>query len=374
MTNHAYNFEISDKFLNYFQGRVKQVFFYTTEECHLRCKQCLYKPNLVFKMKNRREIPLDQMCCLAEDIHTMGAKKATIMGGEPSKYGDTAHRDLCYFIDKLKDTGYSYVRMDTNGQFEDDMLNLSGMKKLDEVSFSIDGYNPEINDFLRGPGAFVKCDKNIKRAVDLGYTVDITSCIHPMLLQKDVDGRLKIEKMILYAQNLGVRNINFHVLFKHGFPMDTWTEDTAVNPEDWIVARDMLADKIAGGEFKIHARIPYHFISQEEFDKRPEYYGFCPAKMGERLLVHPDGQIRICSGLISSKYCVARYFDNKIVWEDGYTNELNDHDMEHPTPCTNQSKSMNCGGYCPLCFSFKPYQKEYVWKNALQWEKQHGCR
>lgn len=33
MANRAYNFEISDKFLDYFQGRVKQVFFYTTEEC-----------------------------------------------------------------------------------------------------------------------------------------------------------------------------------------------------------------------------------------------------------------------------------------------------------------------------------------------------
>ncbi len=367
-----YNFKISDKFLDYFKDRVKQVFFYTTEECHLRCKQCLYKPNLVFQMNNRHQIPLQQMCKLAEDIHALGARKATIMGGEPSKYGDAEHKDLCQFINKLKDTGYTYVRMDTNGQFEDDMLALPDMKKLDEVSFSIDGYCPEINDFLRGPGAFEKCDKNIKRAIKLGYTVDITSCIHPKLLEKDENGNLKIENMIMYAQNLGVRNINFHVLFKHGFPMDTWSEDTAVQPEAWIQTRDILANQIAGGKYKIHVRIPYHFVTKEQFNARPKYYGYCPAKLGERLLVHPDGQIRICSGLISSKYCVAKYDDKKITWEEGYTNELNDHDLNNPTPCTNQSKGMQCGDYCPLCFSFKPYQKEVVWQKALNWEKQNG--
>lgn len=372
MSKTSYHFEISDKFQQYFNNRVKQVFFYTTEECHLRCKQCLYKPNLVFKMNKRREIPLTEMCELAEDIHTLGARKATIMGGEPSKYGDAEHNDLCHFIEHLKNIGYSYVRMDTNGQFEDDMLNLPSLKKLDEVSFSIDGYCPEINDILRGPDAFEKCHKNIKRAIDLGYTVDITSCIHPKLLEKDTDGNLKIEKMIMFAQDLGVRNINFHVLFKHGFPMDTWSEDTAVKPEDWIIARDVLADQIAANKYKIHVRIPYHFVSKEEFNKKPKYYGYCPAKLGERVLIHPDGQIRICSGLISSKYCVAKYYDKKIVWEEGYTNELSDHDLDNPTPCTNQSKGMQCGDYCPLCFSFKPYQKEVVWQKVLSWEKQHG--
>jgi MoaA/NifB/PqqE/SkfB family radical SAM enzyme len=364
-----FNFEISKKFIDYFDKRVKQVFFYTTESCHLRCKQCLYKPNLFFQMKQRKEIPLNEMIKLAEDFHKLGAIKATIMGGEPSKYGDEKHNDLCKFIAELRRIGYTYIRMDTNGQFEDDMLALDGMKELDEVSFSIDGYSPETNDILRGEGSFEKCHANIKRAVELGYTVDVTSCIHPVLLQEDANGQLNIEKMILFAQNLGVRNINFHVLFKHGFPMDTWTEDTAVTPERWIEARDILADAVTKNKYKIHVRIPYHFIAREEFDKNPKYYGYCPAKLGERLLVHPDGQIRICSGLISSKYCVAHYYDNKIVWEEGYLNELNDHDLNNPTPCTNQSKGMKCGNYCPLCFSFKPYQKEYVWKNKLKWEE-----
>ena len=123
-----YNYEISDKFIDYFEGRVKQVFFYVTEECHLRCKQCLYKPNLFFKMNCRREIPLEELKQLAEDFYKMGARKATVMGGEPSKYGSSDHRELCEFIKTLKNIGYKYVRMDTNGQFEDNFLELEGIK------------------------------------------------------------------------------------------------------------------------------------------------------------------------------------------------------------------------------------------------------
>lgn len=364
------NYKMDKKFIEYFEGRLKQVFFYTTEECHLRCKQCLYKPNLFFKMDKRKEIPLNELKELAEDFIKLGAKKMTIMGGEPSKYGDPEHKQLGELIKYCKDVGYEYVRMDSNGQYEDDMLANENIKYLDEISFSIDGHTAEINDFLRSTGAYDKCVKNIKRAVELGYTVDLTACIHPKLLEKDENGKVQLHNMIKFAENLKVRAINFHVLLKHGFPMDTWTEDTAVEPQKWIEVREILAENIANNEYKIDVRIPYHFVEKDKFDQRPQYYGYCPAKLGERVLVHPDGQIRICSGLISSKYCVAKYFDKKIVWEEGYTNELCDHKLNENTPCTNQSKGMKCGeNLVPLCFSFKPYQKEYVWKNALKWEE-----
>ena len=364
-----YNYEMSDKFIDYFEGRVKQVFFYVTEECHLRCKQCLYKPNLFFKMNCRREIPLEELKQMAEDFYKMGARKATVMGGEPSKYGSPDHKELCEFIKTLKNIGYNYVRMDSNGQFEDNFLELDGIKMLDEISFSIDGHTAKINDALRGKGAYKKCVANIKKAISLGYTVDLTTCVSPLLLNiNKTNKRLELDNMIRFADRLHVRTINFHVLFKHGFPMDTWTEDTACEPKDWIRVRDEIYDLIKKGTYKLNVRIPYHFITQKQFDSNPKYYGYCPAKLGERLLVHPDGQIRICSGLISSKYCVAKYYDKKIVWEEGYTNELTDHKLNESTPCTNQSKSMDCDGYCPLCFSFKPYQKEYVWENEIKWE------
>ncbi|MFH1392721.1 MAG: hypothetical protein ABIG90_03605 [bacterium] len=43
--------------------------------------------------------------------------------------------------------------------------------------------------------------------------------------------------------------------------------------------------------------------------------------------------------------------------------------MNAPTPCTNQSKGQGFGDFVPLCFSFKPRQKELIWQEKLDWEE-----
>lgn len=368
-----FNYNMDERFFKYFNNRIKQVFFYTTNCCQLRCKQCLYKPDLTFQM-GKKEIEKNTMVELGEDFYNMGARKATIMGGEPSLYGSSDHSDLVDLIDKLKNIGYEYIRMDTNGFFDDDMLALDGMKKLDEISFSLDGYTPEINNWARGNDkAYENCVKNIKRALTLGYKVDVTTCVHKKLAEKDENGIYQLINMIRWAESIGIKEINFHVLFKHGFPMDTWTEDTAITPEEWLKIKDALYDLVYNNDntLKINVRIPEHFVKKEEFNKNSKFYGYCPVKLGERILVHPDGQLRICSGLISSKYCIAKYLDNKrIIWEEGNTNEITDHECDKYTPCTNQSKCMEYAeDLVPLCFSFKPLQKEFIWENKLNWDE-----
>lgn len=125
--------------------------------------------------------------------------------------------------------------------------------------------------------------------------------------------------------------------------------------------------KISSDQYPISVRIPKGFIKEKEFYRNPQYYGFCPAKLGERVLVHPDGIIRICSGLLGTAYGVAHYDDRRIVWNHGFTNELIDHKLEQCTWCTNRGKK-NYGEYVPLCFSFKPKQDEFVYRDMLRWE------
>lgn len=367
-----YKYEMDKRFIQYFDGRMHQVFFYLTDQCQIRCKQCLYKPNLTFHMGNDMISP-QTVKELGADFHQMGASKVTLMGGEPALYGDLEHNNLQEIIKCLRGIGYEYIRMDTNDLYEDDMLALEGIKELDEISFSLDGYDEETNGFVRGSNCFEKTVNNIKRAIELNYNVYITTCVHKKLAEKNVDGFPKLKSMIEFADSIGVREINFHVLLKHGFPMDTWTEDTAITVAEWMEIREVLEawlDNFAETH-NIRVRIPQHFVSKERFEKNKEFYGYCPVKLGERILVHPDGQLRICSGLISSKYCIAKYIekDKKIIWEEGNTNEITDHTRICDTPCTNQSKGMDCGeDIVPLCFSFKPMQKEYVWKNKLRWD------
>lgn len=362
------NFKIDQRFKDHLRN-LAQVFLYITDECNLRCQQCLYKPDLIFHLKEK-EIPLKTALSLVSDFREMGASKLTIMGGEPTLYGISREwRPLLKIIKEAKDLGYEYIRIDTNGQFESKLLIKGDFKKLDEITFSIDGPTPEINDPIRGKGTFTRCVSNIKTAIKLNYRVDITCCLHKGLLKKDKDGKLLLGSMIHFAEKLGVSRINFHDLFKTEIPRDTWTGNLNFSTEEWLRVYKEIEFNIKTGEYKIPVRVPQCFVTQDEFGGNPEYYGYCPAKMGERVLIHPNGIIRVCSLLICTPYGIAKFYENKIIWDDGPTNELRDHKFDQNTPCTNQNKSKKFGNLVPLCVSFKPKQEEFVWKKKLEWEK-----
>ena len=104
-------FKIDPKFQLHFQGHLKQVFLYITDKCNLLCKQCLYKPNLVFQL-GKGEIELETALALVSDFRTLGATKMSILGGEPSLYGASeGNLPLVHVINKCSDLGYRYIRI-----------------------------------------------------------------------------------------------------------------------------------------------------------------------------------------------------------------------------------------------------------------------
>lgn len=77
--------------------------------------------------------------------------------------------------------------------------------------------------------------------------------------------------------------------------------------------------------------------------------------------------LRICPLLIGTAYGIAKYYDNKIEWDNSPTNELRGIDFEKNTPCATQFKHNKFGKYVPVCCSFKPKQNEKIWEE-LNWE------
>jgi MoaA/NifB/PqqE/SkfB family radical SAM enzyme len=367
-----FHYNIDDRFLTHFKN-LQQVFVYVIDECNLECKQCLYKPNIKFSIGSK-EIPFNELIGLIADFRKMGATKLSILGGEPTLYGKNKNnRPLFDLIGFAKEFGYKYVRLDTNGTFDSKILYDRDFQQLDELSFSLDGYDAETNDKIRSKGVFDKAIANIKLAKKIGYNVHITSCIYNELLKPEDNGDYKLERLIYLAEKLGVSVLNIHALIKDGTPIDTWSGDLYVTPSIWQAVYYTLQDNIRKGKYNIDLRVPQSFISKECFDKKPKYYGFCPAKLGERILVHPNGILRVCSGLLGTPYGVAYYNNKNIIWNDTKTNELIDHKIGEFTPCTNRSKK-TYGNLCPLCFSFKPNQKEYIWERKIEWEKNSNKR
>lgn len=348
--------KIDDRTRDYF-ANVRQVFLYLGDKCNLMCKQCLYKPNIV----RGKSISIDMAKRLLKSFRDLGAFKLTVLGGEISLYDcGNGYKNLISLFEYARDIGYEYIRIDTNGQYGVFFEYGRIFEMIDEVSFSIDGYDDATNGVLRGSGAFEKAVQNLRLVQ--GYQcvrVNITSCIAKQNTR--IAGGIVpfIENMISFSNKIEVSQLNFHGVFKMGVPMDTWTGDSHLDPGEWYDSVKVICDNVKEGRYPIDVRFPIHIVSREEFDKYPKYYGYCPCKLGERALIHPDGIIRVCSSLLSTPYGVAHYNDREICWNE-YNNELTEHKMDKYTPCTNQV-ALYSDGFCPVCFSVKPYQNEPVW-------------
>jgi MoaA/NifB/PqqE/SkfB family radical SAM enzyme len=337
---------IDPNFTDYFSGRLRQVFLYITDVCGLRCEQCLYKTTLA-----NREMDLGVTIQLIRIFREYGAEKLTFIGGEPTLYGiRQQNKPLFEVIDHARELGYRYIRLDTNGQSNSSILEHDSFRKLDNLSFSIDGHTPEINDRVRGKDTFNRCLNMLRKAVSMGYYVSVTSCIHPGNL-------MHIDDMINFATEIGADEFNLHPLFKMGISRDDFTGNTDIDPNDWIKEYTRIQTNIRNSVYQIPVRAPQRFVETSEYIRDPHSYNYCPVKMGERVLVHPNGQIRICALCIGSPYHIATYNHNSIIF--GAPNSEISKNRLKQVPCMSQTKDF--GNLTPLCISYKPYQREYVW-------------
>lgn len=343
----------------YYDKKVKQVFVYITSRCQLRCKQCLYKPLLCNKST---DIDFFTLTNLLEQFYKYGAYKVSFLGGEPTLYSDNGNcKDFGDVIEKVRKIGYKYIRVDTNGQFEKSFLDQQRIKLLDEITFSLDGHDEETNDAVRGRGAYNKCVDNIKYAVEKGYKVQITSCVHKYSCPDKYKGIENLKKMILFAERLGVYSINFHPILKVGIARDRWIDNTDIMPDTWKNIYDELISLVLRNEFNIKVRIPMRYCQKETALLSRDKYFYCPLEMGERALIMPDGQIKVCAFTIGTDECVARFDSETVHFEEKNNETTQIGILDKGALCYNQKA--NSESLIPLCMSYKPYQSELVWED-----------
>lgn len=352
--------EFCAKSKQYFNEKIKQVFVYITSRCQLRCKQCLYKPLLC---NNSPDLDYKILLDLLKDFQSMGAYKVSFLGGEPTLYNDLKHKKQLHdVVQSVKDMGYQYVRIDTNGQFGEDILSHDSFKALDEITFSLDGHDKATNDSVRGSGSYENCVANIKKAVLLGYTVQINTCVHKYSCPNIKIGLENLKKMILFAQELGVDCINFHPILKVGISRDEWIDDTNIEIEDWKEIYEEITSQIQQNMYKIKVRIPMRVTEKENILANRADYFYCPLEMGERALIMPDHQIKVCAFTIGTEECVARFDDTSVFFEEKENETHLIGSLEEEQVCYKQFASSKT--LTPLCMSFKPNQKEIVWEDV----------
>jgi MoaA/NifB/PqqE/SkfB family radical SAM enzyme len=337
--------DYDDQFLECFEGKIRQVFLYVTDRCGLRCAQCLYKTTLA-----NREMDHSLALAFLHDFRSMGAEKLTFIGGEPTLYG--RHRQgkpLLELIQHAHDLDYRYIRLDTNGQQNAHLYNEPQFRLLHNLAFSLDGPDAASSDVVRGTRTFERCVRSIRLAVEQGYYTTVTCCVHRGIVDR-------LPEMIELARQLGIRELNFHPLFKMGIARDGFSGDTDIEPDQWLLAYEQLMNaRQAAAPLEIRA--PRRFVPTERYRLSPAEYDYCPTLMGERVLIHPDGTLRICALCIGTPLDVGRYEGRRITYT-GHVGEFSPQRRDR-RPCMSQTRDF--GTLTPLCISYKPHQNEYVW-------------
>lgn len=342
-------FSIDARFRDMFHGRLRQVFLYVTDECNASCEYCLYKTTL-----GHREIRLSVAREMLGIFRGYGAEKVTLIGGEPTLFGAPRSRSsLLDLLSFAKELGYLRTRMDTNGRCFPAVASDALKSVLDDLAVSLDSHVPQVNDALRGKGAFRSAVSAIRFAASRGYGVSVTACIHELNVAA-------IDEFVRFCAGLGVQEVNLHPLFLMGIERDHFTGQSHLSSSQWPVEYSRLISKRDAGEYPIHVRAPQRFVDSACYQDSPELFDYCPVRMAERILVHPDGTIRVCALTIGSRMRLAEYsrYGIALLSRQDPMSEINQ-DRTRLHPCMSQTRDF--GNLTPLCISFKPGQSEYVW-------------
>lgn len=163
-----------------------------TTECNLRCKHCYCEAGF----KNKNELTLEEIKTLMCDLKDIGTELLDLIGGEPLLH--PAFLDILAFG---KEIGQK-IMVNTNGILATEEY----VKKIKEVNseiivgVSLDGPNPETNDFIRGTGSFERAVSGIKNFVKYGFEVIILNVVNRLNWNK-------LEEMIRLAKSLGVKGL-----------------------------------------------------------------------------------------------------------------------------------------------------------------------
>jgi MoaA/NifB/PqqE/SkfB family radical SAM enzyme len=319
---------------------VRDLMFFVNTGCNLRCKHCYVGQD---KQKNV-EFSRDEALDILNFFGSRGLERLTFLGGEP-----TIYPHISELIKVASEYEIPEKRITTNG-IDITFMDSIDATALDHISFSLDGHNPRLHEFLRGKGTFQKTLDNLRRAQDKGFTTNVTYSVNG--LNKDY-----VEEGLPFFRDMGINEVNFHLTSMIG---DAKGNDILyVKPSEWVELRKRLvqpASHLKG----LKLRIPSMFVDREEYRQELVNGYSClingsyhSKDGGNRILLYPTGKAYVCCKLSSSEFNFG-FFRNGTFLPNPSNNELCEVKKHPRHPCV-ASKLLGeeTEGYVPLCISYK---------------------
>lgn len=163
-------------------GNIKQLHFYLTNKCNLRCPHCyMYSGEGLDD-----ELTTDEIFSILNNFSSIGGKSVTFSGGEIS-----VRKDILEITEHAHKCGLK-IRILTNGTLWNEALIKKVSKVIDSVQISIDGYSEESNSKIRGVGNFSKSLYSISEFIQNGLSTEVAITLPYSAIEND-EGRYYVK-------------------------------------------------------------------------------------------------------------------------------------------------------------------------------------
>src|SRR4030065_1687225 len=148
---------------------LKQIYFYLTEGCDLRCRHCWINPKYQAGESIYPSLDLKLFQHIITQAKGLGLTGVKLTGGEP-----LLHPHIHKILDIVRSEDLRLV-IETNGMLcTPDIADKIKNCKNPFVSVSLDGSTADVHEWIRGvPGSFEKTLNGIKTLVNAGLKPQI---------------------------------------------------------------------------------------------------------------------------------------------------------------------------------------------------------
>ena len=183
------------------QYPLRQLYFYLTGGCNLRCRHCWIAPTFEEKDHSARSLDPGLFRSIIAQAKPLGLTSVKLTGGEP-----LIHPDIEGILDHIRQEGL-HLTVETNGTRCTPQL----AAKLHAcntafVSVSLDGSDAETHEWIRGvPGCFDAALEGVKNLVDAGF--------HPQIIMTVMRrNQHQMESLVRLAESVGAGSVKFNLV------------------------------------------------------------------------------------------------------------------------------------------------------------------
>ena len=316
---------------------LREVHIDITGSCNLfgKCKHCYARSNLQNSQKD--ELTTSELINLIDQMGEMNVADCVISGGEPF-----LREDLPQIIKRLSANKIHLIGLFTNGTVYREEI----FKTLKEENYktfffiSLDGYDAETHEFMRGKGTFDKTIKFIEKVNEFGFPV----IINTMVTKQNVNSLMEfchfLETKNINRWRLTVPREQGEAVFHKNLIMPEWDDVFTSYTE---LLKYCLVKKTS-------MKVQIGSIFKSELIDEPEYYLYnddnsCCEYKRWSIVVKPNGNVTPCTAF--DNLVLGNIKEKKLsdIWYSEITQSVKNLPIKL-TECKDCKIRKYCGGGC----------------------------